>query len=117
MRGVVVLLGKPMKVWIGNVAIFAPAAKVTLAGTVAVRGRLVKTGTTSPPAGAGFARMIVPVAGDPAGTVSGETRIESVSGSGAGGGAFFALAAGAVVWSDMHAVAINIAAAAASRAR
>src|SRR5260370_41638293 len=66
-----------------NVPLLAPAATVTVAGTVAV-DVLLERETTAPPVGAGPLSVTVPVEGDPPVTLVGF----SVSGEGvrAGGG-------------------------------
>ena len=60
-----------------NVAVVAPAATVTLAGTVAARLLLDKV-TTAPPAGAGPLRVTVPVDGLPPITLVGFTVTEDI---------------------------------------
>ena len=59
-------------VLIGKVAVVAPAATVTDAGTTAVAELLVKA-TTTPPAGAGEPSVTVPVAAVPPLTLTGLT--------------------------------------------
>src|SRR5205814_4922278 len=62
-----------------NVALLAPAATVTLAGTVAVDVLLLRV-TAAPPVGAGPLSVTVPVEGDPPVTLAGLTAIaESVA--------------------------------------
>jgi hypothetical protein len=56
---------------IGNVAVVAPAATVTLAGTWATAVRLLVSVTTIPPAGAGPFNVTVPVDGFPPCTLLG----------------------------------------------
>jgi hypothetical protein len=64
---------------IGNVAVVAPAATVTLAGTVATEVRLLDSVTTIPPAGAGPFSVTVPVDGFPPCTVLGlRVRVDNV---------------------------------------
>ena len=55
----------------GYVAVVAPAAIVTLAGTWATAVRLLESVTTRPPAGAGPSSVTVPVDGLPPCTVLG----------------------------------------------
>ena len=63
-----------------NVALLAPAATVTLAGTVAVDVLLLVRVTAAPPVGAGPLSVTVPVEGDPPVTLAGLTAIaESVA--------------------------------------
>jgi len=64
-----------------NVAAVAPAATVTLAGTVAADVLLLETATTAPPAGAGPFKVTVPAEENPPVTVDGF----SVSEAGTGG--------------------------------
>src|SRR5438132_13101006 len=54
-----------------NVALWLPAGTVTLAGTCAAWGWLVRRFTTKPPAGAGRSILTVPVDGWPPMTVAG----------------------------------------------
>ena len=63
-----------------NVALLAPAATVTLAGTVAVAVLLLVRATAAPPVGAGPLSVTVPVEGDPPVTLAGLSAIaESVA--------------------------------------
>jgi len=63
-----------------NVALLAPAATVTLAGTVAVDVLLLVSVTAAPPVGAGPLSVTVPVEGDPPVTLAGLSAIaESVA--------------------------------------
>jgi len=63
-----------------NVALLAPAATVTLAGTVAVDVLLLVRVTAAPPVGAGPLSVTVPVEGDPPVTLAGLSAIaESVA--------------------------------------
>ena len=63
-----------------NVALLAPAATVTLAGTVAVDVLLLVSVTAAPPVGAGPLSVTVPVEGDPPVTLVGLSAIaESVA--------------------------------------
>jgi hypothetical protein len=63
-----------------NVALLAPAATVTLAGTVAAAALSLIRGTAAPPLGAGPLRVTVPVEGDPPVTLAGLSVIaESVA--------------------------------------
>lgn len=61
-----------------NVAVVAPAATVTLAGTVATEGRLLDRMTTAPPVGAGPESVTVPVDGEVPFTVVG-LRVRELS--------------------------------------
>ena len=54
-----------------NVALLAPAATVTVAGTVAVDVLPLERETTAPPVGAGPLSVTVPVEGDPPVTLVG----------------------------------------------
>ena len=63
-----------------NVALLAPAATVTLAGTVAVGVLLLERETAAPPLGAGPPRVTVPVEEDPPVTLIGlSATAESVA--------------------------------------
>ena len=69
-----------------NVALLAPAATVTLAGTVAAAVLSLERETAAPPLGAGPLRVTVPVEGDPPVTLIGLSAIEeSVAEPGGGG--------------------------------
>src|SRR5467141_2360713 len=59
-----------------NVPLLAPAAIVTLAGTVAVDVLLLERETVAPPAGAGPLSVTVPVEGDPPVTLIGFSAVE-----------------------------------------
>jgi hypothetical protein len=59
-----------------NVALLAPAATVTLAGTVAATVLSLIRETAAPPVGAGPLRVTVPVEGDPPVTLIGLSTIE-----------------------------------------
>jgi hypothetical protein len=56
---------------IGKFAFQAPAATVTLAGTVATAGLLLESATTAPPAGAAVVRLTYPVEETPPSTLVG----------------------------------------------
>ena len=63
-----------------NVALLAPAATVTLAGTVAAAVLPLIRETAAPPLGAGPLRVTVPIEGDPPVTLVGLSAIaESVA--------------------------------------
>ncbi len=63
-----------------NVALLAPAATVTLAGTIAAAVLSLIRETAAPPVGAGPLRVTVPVEGDPPVTLIGLSAIaESVA--------------------------------------
>ena len=63
-----------------KVALLAPAATVTLAGTVAAAALSLIRETAAPPVGAGPLRVTVPVEGDPPVTLIGLSAIaESVA--------------------------------------
>ena len=66
-----------------NVALLAPAATVTVAGTVAV-DVLLERETTAPPMGAGPLSVTVPVEGDPPVTLAGFSVSEESVGRGCG---------------------------------
>ena len=66
-----------------NVALLAPAATVTVAGTVAV-DVLLERETTAPPMGAGPLSVTVPVQGDPPVTLVGFSVSEETVGRGCG---------------------------------
>ncbi len=59
-----------------NVALLAPAATVTLAGTVAAAVLPLEREMAAPPLGAGPLRVTVPVEGDPPVTLIGLSAIE-----------------------------------------
>ena len=59
-----------------KVALVCPAGMVTLAGTVATPGLLLKRETTAPPLGAGALNMTLPVDGDPPLTLDGLSESE-----------------------------------------
>jgi hypothetical protein len=59
-----------------NVALLAPAATVTLAGTVAVDVLVLERETAAPPVGAGPLSVTVPVEGDPPVMLVGLSAIE-----------------------------------------
>ena len=59
-----------------NVALLAPAATVTLAGTVAAAVLSLERETAAPPLGAGPLRVTVPAEGDPPITLIGLSAIE-----------------------------------------
>ena len=59
-----------------NVALLAPTATVTLAGTVAAAVLSLERGTAAPPVGAGPLRVTVPVEDDPPVTLIGLSAIE-----------------------------------------
>jgi hypothetical protein len=63
-----------------NVALVAPAATVTLAGTVAAAVLLLVRATTAPPAGAALLNVTVPVEDAPPVTVAGLTDTEETEG-------------------------------------
>ena len=66
-----------------KVAVVAPAATVTLAGTVAAEVLLLDRDTMAPPTGAGPLRVTVPVEGLPPTTLVGFTATEDmVTGTG-----------------------------------
>jgi hypothetical protein len=67
-----------------NVALLAPAATVTVAGTVAVDVLLLERETTAPPVGAGPLSVTVPVEGDPPVTLVGVSVSEETVGRGCG---------------------------------
>ena len=61
-----------------NVALLAPAATVTLAGTVAAAVLSLIRETAAPPLGAGPLRVTVPVDGDPPVTLVGLSATEYI---------------------------------------
>ena len=73
-------LGKVVTV---KLALVAPAGTVTLAGTLAARGRLLPRLTATPPTGAALASLTVPVAVAPPATLVGFT-VSAVSAGKAG---------------------------------
>ena len=66
-----------------NVALVAPAATVTLAGTVAAAVLLLPSVTTAPPAGAALLNVTVPVEGAPPVTLAGLKLTELSAAAGA----------------------------------
>ena len=69
-----------------NVALLAPAATVTLAGTVAAAVLSLERETAAPPLGAGPLRVTVPAEGDPPITLIGLSATDdSVEPPGGGG--------------------------------
>ena len=64
-----------------KLALVAPAGTVTLAGTLAARGRLLPRLTATPPAGAAALKRTVPVEGVPPTTLVGFTSIAVSAGS------------------------------------
>ena len=69
-----------------NVALVAPAATVTLNGTIAAAVLLVESATVAPPAGAGPLNVTVPVEGVPPMTLVGFSVSEETVGGGGGAG-------------------------------
>ena len=69
-----------------NVALLAPPATVTLAGTVAAVVLSLDRETAAPPLAAGPLRVSVPVEGDPPVTLIGFSAIEESVGDGEPGG-------------------------------
>ena len=67
-----------------NVALLAPAATVTLAGTVAAAALPLIRETDAPPLGAGPLSVTVPVEGDPPVTLVGFSVSEEIVGRGCG---------------------------------
>jgi hypothetical protein len=63
-----------------KVALVAPAATVTLAGTVATAVLLLPSVTTAPPAGAALLNVTVPVEDAPPVTAAGLTDTEDTAG-------------------------------------
>ncbi|MGA7786332.1 MAG: hypothetical protein WB997_16940, partial [Candidatus Acidiferrales bacterium] len=64
----------------GKFAEVAPAATVTLTGTVAAAVLLLASVTTAPPAGAAALKLTVPVDPTPPVTLDGFTEIEETTG-------------------------------------
>ena len=64
-----------------NVALVAPAATVTFAGTVAAAVLLLPSVTTAPPAGAALLNVTVPVEEAPPVTAAGLTDTEETVGA------------------------------------
>ncbi len=69
-----------------KVALVAPAATVTLAGTVATAVLLLDSATTAPPEGAALASVAVPCATFPPTMLAGAIAIADSAGPGGGGG-------------------------------
>jgi len=67
-----------------NVAVVAPAAAVTLDGTVAAAVLLLESATVAPPAGAGPLNVTVPVEGVPPMTLVGFSVSDERVGGGGG---------------------------------
>jgi len=78
------VVGATLNVVTVKLALVAPAATVTLAGTLAEPGRLLDRVTTVPPVGAALASVTVPVAGLPPVTLLGLTLNEESAGGGGG---------------------------------
>ena len=78
------VVGATLNVVTVKLALVAPAATVTLAGTLAEPGRLLDRVTTVAPVGAALASITVPVAGLPPVTLLGLTLNEESAGGGGG---------------------------------
>src|SRR5712692_6293311 len=78
------VVGATLNVVTVKLALVAPAATVTLAGTLAEPGRLLDRVTTVPPVGTALASVTVPVAGLPPVTLLGLTLNEESAGGGGG---------------------------------